>query len=160
MQHVDYLEDLVGLEVVHLFKGLDVVSNVRQPTDGHGDVRDQAPVVRRLDRLCQVGGCLSVHHHPRRRSFVAMVATGVGDRVCSVGGSVLRHSRCQVGYCHLALRLLHLLGPDVPDELDKLAELLSSGLHGFLQVLTGLQRFFKLFFENINLLLAEVMEVP
>ena len=54
MQHVDDLEDFVGLEVVHLFQGLDVLRDVREPADRHRHFSRSTCAAIRVDGLSQV----------------------------------------------------------------------------------------------------------
>ena len=54
VQHVDDLEDFVGLEVVHLFQGLDVLRDVREPADRHRHFSRSTCAAIRVDGLSQV----------------------------------------------------------------------------------------------------------
>ena len=46
VEHIDYLEDFVGLEVIHFFESLDMLRNVRKPANRHGHI------CSRSSRIC------------------------------------------------------------------------------------------------------------
>ena len=38
VEHIDYLEDFVSLEVIHFFESLDMLRNIGKPANGHGHI--------------------------------------------------------------------------------------------------------------------------
>ena len=62
VEHVYDLEDLVGLEVVHLLQSLDVLRNVREPADRHGHLVGSVCGGPRAERLGQIRSSLRAYH--------------------------------------------------------------------------------------------------
>ena len=54
VEHVYNLEDLIRLEVVHLFQSLDVLRNIREPADRHGHLVGPVCGGPRAERLGQI----------------------------------------------------------------------------------------------------------
>ena len=54
VEHVYDLEDLIGLEVVHLLQSLDVLRNIRKPADRHRHLVSSVCGCPRSERLGQI----------------------------------------------------------------------------------------------------------
>ena len=136
------LENFFSLNVVHLLQGLQMIRDVWKPGDRHRNFWEN---LKSLWWVCNIlqSGLMSNLNGRAEHSHCRWDQGGQGRRY---GNAT---------WCSA----LHLILPEVLNQVNQLIKFLSPGLYSLLQHQTGLKRFFKLFFKDLYFFLGQIMGV-